>query len=144
MLRTPLGFRHAAAHRGVLSHRAAASHLKCWRFTQEARVCSAVERALFTACEFWTAVCSRKLALHLGMPPLNALRYASILYAALGAHAVADDMVRAIGELKRASHPLEQHQYLTKLQERLLRTRDPVDQLKLTERSDATALSALA
>jgi hypothetical protein len=53
-------------------------------------------------------------------------------------------MVRAIGELKRASHPLEQHQYLTKLQERLLRTRDPVDQLKLTERSDATALSALA
>lgn len=90
---------------------------------------SSAERAIFTACEFWAAVCSRKLALHLGVAPIDALRYASILYAAIQADSVAADLIVAIDELKRTANSQEQHQCLAKLQERLLGTRDPVDEL---------------
>jgi hypothetical protein len=90
---------------------------------------SSVERALFTACEFWVAVRSRKLASHLGVGPLDALRYTSILYTAIRADGVAAAVIIAINELACISDPQEQHQCLAELQERLLRTRDPVDHL---------------
>lgn len=90
---------------------------------------SSAERALFTACEFWAAVCSRTLASHLALSPLDALRSAGIVYAAIGANEVVVDVIAAIVELKLASQPQVQHQCVTKLQERLLGTRDPVDQL---------------
>ncbi len=90
---------------------------------------SSAERALFTACEFWVAVCSRKLAPHLGADPIDALRYTSILYTAIRADGVAAAVIIAINELACISDPQEQHQCLAELQERLLRTRDPVDHL---------------
>jgi hypothetical protein len=90
---------------------------------------SSAERALFTACEFWVAVCSRQLAPHLGVGPLDALRYTSILYAALRADGVAAAIIVAINELEGTSDPQEQHQCLAKLQEQLLSTPDPVDHL---------------
>ena len=88
---------------------------------------STAERALFTTCDFWTAVCSHRLAAHLSHGALEALRYASILFAAIGAGEVARDVNVAIDELRHA--PQEQQQCLAKLQERLLETLDPVDQL---------------
>lgn len=90
---------------------------------------SSAERALFTACEFWVAVCSRKLAPHLGVGPLDALRYAGILYTAIRADGVAAAVIVAINELECTSDPQEQHECLAKLQEQLLRTHDPVDHL---------------
>lgn len=90
---------------------------------------SSAERALFTACEFWVAVCSGNLAPHLGVAPLDALRYASILYTAIRADGVAAALIVAINQLECAADPQEQHQCLAKLQEQLLSTRDSVDHL---------------
>ena len=90
---------------------------------------SSAERALYTACDFWTAVSTHSLAPHLSLGPLDALRYASILFAAIGADGVVRDVTAAIDELQRASYPHQQVQCLAKLQERLLKTLEPVDQL---------------
>jgi hypothetical protein len=90
---------------------------------------SLAERALFLACEFWTAVSARRLAAHPGMGSIDALRYMSMIYSSMGAHAVANALIVAIRELECASHPLDRHQCLATLQERLLKTRDPVDQM---------------
>jgi hypothetical protein len=81
------------------------------------------------ACDFWTAVCSRSLAPHLGERPLDALRYLSILYTAIRADEVAAAVIVAISELESSSGPQEQHHCVATLQERLLWTKDPVDQL---------------
>jgi hypothetical protein len=90
---------------------------------------SPAERALFIACEFWTAVCARKLDVHLGVDSIDALRYMGMIYSAVGAHGVASAVMVAIGELERASHPQKRHTCLASLQERLLTINDPVDQL---------------
>jgi hypothetical protein len=90
---------------------------------------SLAERSLFLACEFWTAVCTRGLAAHLGADAIDALRYIGMIYSAIGAHGVASAAFVAIGELQSAAHPQERHRCLANLQERLLKTRDPVDEL---------------
>jgi len=90
---------------------------------------SPAERALFLACEFWTAVSVRKLVVHLGADPIGALRYMTLLYSGIGALGVTSDMVVAVGELASSSHPQVQYNCLIALQERLLKTRDPVDRL---------------
>jgi hypothetical protein len=90
---------------------------------------SAAERALFMACEFWSAVLARRLVAHSGSAALETLRYMSILYSAMGAQAVASELMVAIGEIDDTSNPQVQRQCLGKLQEKLLKTRDPVDLL---------------
>jgi hypothetical protein len=90
---------------------------------------SLTERALFMACEFWTAVCSRKLAPHLGVDSIDALRYMGMIYAGIGADGVASALIAAVGDFEHASHPQDRHRCLASLQERLLKTREPVDQL---------------
>jgi hypothetical protein len=89
---------------------------------------SAAERAIFTACEFWAAVCDRELASYLGPHPLEALRYAGILYVATGAQGVANGIIVAVKELECDSIP-QQQRCLSRLQARLLESRDPVDPL---------------
>jgi hypothetical protein len=90
---------------------------------------SPAERALFMACEFWTAVSTRRLAAHPGMGSIDALRYMSMIYLSMGAHGVASAVIVAIGELECAPRPQDRHQCLATLQEKLLKTRDPVDQM---------------
>jgi hypothetical protein len=94
---------------------------------------SLTERALFVACEFWTAVGARTLVAHVGSDAVETLRYMSILYLAIGAHGVANDMMIAVDELVSVSvsvsDPRTQRQCLIKLQNNLLKTRDPVDPL---------------
>lgn len=90
---------------------------------------SLAERALFLACDFWGAISARRVIEHLGAGSIDALRYMSIIYSAIGAHGVVRAMVVAIGELEGASHPQTRHTHLASLQARLLKTRDPVDEL---------------
>jgi hypothetical protein len=90
---------------------------------------SLAERALFLACEFWSAISGRRVIEHLGAGSIDALRYMSIIYSAIGAHGVARAMVVAIGELEGASHPQTQHKSLASLQIRLLNIHEPVDEL---------------
>ena len=90
---------------------------------------SLAERALFMACEFWTAVSARGLGVHPGMGSTDTLRYMSMIYSSMGADGVASAMMVAINELERAPRPQDRHQCLVTLQERLLKTRDPVDQM---------------
>lgn len=90
---------------------------------------SLAERALFMACEFWTAISARKLSAHLGADSVDALRYMSIVYSGIGAHDVARTLIVAIGELEATSHRQVRDNCVAALQERLLKSRDPVDQL---------------
>jgi hypothetical protein len=90
---------------------------------------SLAERALFLACEFWSAISARRVIEHLGAGSIDALRYLSIIYSAIGAHGAARAMVDAIGELEGASHPQSQHKSLASLQVSLLKTQEPVDEL---------------
>jgi hypothetical protein len=90
---------------------------------------SLAERALFLACEFWSAISARRVIEHLGAGSIDALRYLSIIYSAIGAHGVVRAMAVAIEELEGASLPQTRYQYLTSLQLRLLTTPDPVDEL---------------
>jgi hypothetical protein len=72
---------------------------------------------------------ARKLIEHLGTDSIDALRHMSIVYLGIGAHAVANDMIIAIDELALSSHSQVQDSALAALQERLLKTADPVDRL---------------
>jgi hypothetical protein len=90
---------------------------------------SLAERALFMACEFWTAVSTRRLPAYPGMGSIDALRYMSMIYLSMGAHGVASAVNVAIGELECAARAQDRHQCLATLQERLLKTRDPVDHM---------------
>jgi hypothetical protein len=90
---------------------------------------SLAERALFMACEFWTAISERNLAAHLGADSIDALRYMSIIYSSIGAQAVVSAMGAAIVEIEGTAHQLTRNKCLAALQERLLKTQDPVDQL---------------
>jgi len=90
---------------------------------------SLAERALFLACEFWNAISARRVIEHLGAGAIDALRYMSIIYSAIGAHAVARAMVLAIAELEGTSIAQTRHEHLATLQVLLLKTGDPVDEL---------------
>jgi hypothetical protein len=41
---------------------------------------SLAERALYLACEFWSAISARRVIEHLGAGSIDALRYMSIIY----------------------------------------------------------------
>src|SRR5580693_204918 len=99
------------------------------RAVQKSLQFSPAERALFMACEFWSAVLARSLIAHSGSNAVDVLRYMSILFSAMGAQAVASEIDVAIGECAGAHDPQVQRQCLGKLQESLLKTRDPVDLL---------------
>jgi hypothetical protein len=90
---------------------------------------TAPERALFAACEFWVAVQTRTLATHMSPLGADALRYLSIVYAAMGAPGMARLLIVAVGELCEAATPAERLQRLTALQERMAQTSEPVDRL---------------
>lgn len=90
---------------------------------------SAAERALFTASEFWVAIKTRTLVAHLGPHNLDALRYLSIVYSAMGAHHVARILTTGVGEMGDTATPQDRLKCLTALQERMVRTHDSVDQL---------------
>ncbi len=90
---------------------------------------SPAERAIFTACDFWTAVCARELGSYLGPHPVETLRYIGILYVAIGAHGVANAIVVAVKELECDSIAQQHQRCLSRLQARLLESRDPVDSL---------------
>ena len=90
---------------------------------------SLAERALFMACEFWSAIAARRLATHLGAGAADTLRYMNIIYSAIGAPEVASAVIVAVGELEDASSAQGRLKCLTALQDRLLRTREPVDRL---------------
>jgi hypothetical protein len=90
---------------------------------------SLAERALFMACEFWSAIAARRLAKHLGAGAIDTLRYMNIIYSAIGAHEVASAVIVAVGEFEAASSPQGRLKCLTGLQDRLLRTKEPVDHL---------------
>jgi hypothetical protein len=90
---------------------------------------SAAERALFTAGEFWFAVQTRTLASHLGVRDADPWRHLSIVYSAMGAHHVARNLIAGVAEIGDTATPLGRLQCLSALQQRLVRTNDPVDEL---------------
>lgn len=90
---------------------------------------SPAERALFTACEFWVAVEERALVAYFGTDAAHALRNLSIVYSAVGTPNVARALIRAVCDLTDATTPMGRVKCLTALQDRLLRTMDPVDRL---------------
>ena len=102
---------------------------------------TASERALFAACEFWVAVQTRTLATYPGSSDADALRYLSIVYAATGAPGMARLLIVGAGEMYAAVTPAERLQCLTALQERMAKTREPVDQL-IAELAQSLGLSS--
>jgi hypothetical protein len=87
------------------------------------------ERALYTACEFWAAVESRGLQDYLGTDAGHQLRYASIVYTAIGAHDVALALEQALAALADVGSEQLRLQCIRELQSRLLQSADPIDNL---------------
>jgi len=87
------------------------------------------ERALYTACEFWAAVESRTLQDFLGTTATSQLRYANIVYTAIGAHDIAQALERTLAALADAGNENRRLQCVARLQTRLLESADPVDAL---------------
>lgn len=87
------------------------------------------ERALFMACDFWTAVASHSLVNHLGADPVRKLRYMGIVYSAIGAFGIASLTNRAVRDLRGFAAPHELHTCLMQLEARLLASGDSVDAL---------------
>lgn len=90
---------------------------------------SLAERAIFMACEFWTAIAAQKLVMYLGEGAMDTLRYMNIIYSAIGAPNVASAVIATVGELEGSSSPQIRLTCLRALQDRLLKTEDPVDHL---------------
>jgi hypothetical protein len=85
------------------------------------------ERALFMACDFWTAVATQRLLSHLGTEPVGKLRYMGIVYSAMGASDISGAVNQAANDL-RGPVALQKDRLLT-LESRLLTTTDSVDRL---------------
>jgi hypothetical protein len=87
------------------------------------------ERALFMACDFWTAVATRTLVAYLGAEPVGKLRYMGIMYSAMGASDISDTLLRAANALTRSAALKDRQAHLVALEARLLRAPDSVDRL---------------
>ena len=90
---------------------------------------SVSERALFTACEFWAAVESRTLKNFLGRDAAEQLRYAAVVYEAIGANDVAQAVEETLESLLLAGTENRRLQCIAQLQERLHSSTDPLDDL---------------
>jgi len=87
------------------------------------------ERALFMACEFWTAVATRTLPSYLGADPTSKLRYMGIVYSAMGASDISDTVNRAANDLPGFAALRERQIRLLALEARLLSSPDSVDRM---------------
>jgi hypothetical protein len=85
------------------------------------------ERALFMACDFWTAVATQTLLAHLGTGAVGKLRYMGIVYSAMGASDISGAVNQAAIDLTGPAAPREDR--LLTLEARLLATSDSVDRL---------------
>jgi hypothetical protein len=86
-------------------------------------------RALYAACEFRAAVEARSLATSLGPAATEKLHFVAIVYTAIGAEHLAHTLHAAANDLAVAATPQRWHDCLAALEERLLRSRDPLEQL---------------
>jgi len=87
------------------------------------------ERALFMACDFWTAVHTQSLLGHVGAEAVGKLRYMGLVYAGMGAPDISNTLIRAAIELAQPAALQEREPRLLALQVRLLATTDRVDEL---------------
>ena len=90
---------------------------------------SIAARALCSACEFWAAVSQRTLRHYLGAKMAERLRYAAIVYQAMGAIRVANTIHEALAELACTPTTIQRQQMVGILQERLLGNTDPLQDL---------------
>jgi hypothetical protein len=97
---------------------------------------SMAARALHSACEFWATVSNGTLGQYLGTSPAVRLRYAAIVFQAMGATGVAHTIYEALAELSRTVSPSQREHCVRVLQERLLVSVDPLHDLisRLTQR----------
>jgi len=90
---------------------------------------SIAARALCSACEFWAAVSKGTLRQHLGAKMAERLRYAALVYQAMGAIRVANTIHEALAELACTPIAIQRQQLVGMLQERLLGSTDPLQDL---------------
>ena len=97
---------------------------------------SIAARALHSACEFWATVNNGTLGHYLGTSAAERLRYAAIVFQAMGATAVASTIYEALAELSRTASTIQRERWVMALQERLLLSADPLHDLisRLTQR----------
>lgn len=97
---------------------------------------SIAARALHSACEFWTAVGNGTLGHYLGANAAERLRYAAIVYKAMGAIRVANTICEALAELSYTATHIQREQCVGVLQLRLRGSDDPLHDLiaRLTQR----------
>jgi hypothetical protein len=90
---------------------------------------SLAERALFAACDCWSAASTGSLTWHLGVDPAVRLRSLASIYAAIGAKQTARLMELALGELPGARSEQHCQQLIARLEVAILRTRANVEEL---------------
>lgn len=90
---------------------------------------SRAERILYTACEFWAATAARSIVLHLGSEVVDNLQKASFAFSTIGALHVRDTLNAVLSDLANARTKRRYRECLAALEEDLLKTKDPVDQL---------------
>jgi hypothetical protein len=90
---------------------------------------SLAERALFAACDCWSAATTGSLAWHLGVDPASRLRSLASIYAAIGAKRTAHLMQLALSELSGARTERHGQQLIARLEVAILRTRANVEEL---------------
>jgi len=95
-----------------------------------------LDRALHSACEFWATVNNGTLSQYLGASAPARLRYAAIVFQAMGATGVAGTIYEALAELSRTATTIQREQWVMALQDRLLVSVDPLHDLisRLTQR----------
>jgi hypothetical protein len=87
---------------------------------------SVSERALYTACGFWSAVEAGTLSQLLGADVAEELRYVSIVYAAIGAVQVSQVLDETLAALNQHGSASRQMRCITLLQKRLRQADDPL------------------
>jgi hypothetical protein len=91
--------------------------------------CSIAAHALYGACEFWAAVNNGTLRHYLGARAAVRLRFAAIVYTAMGATRVANSIYEALAELPDTATTVQCEQCAVLLQRRLRGSVDPLHDL---------------
>jgi hypothetical protein len=87
------------------------------------------ERVFVTACEFWVLAMGRELHALTDPKAVGKLRFAALVYGAIGAAGVAGALQAAHGDLVHLPTRVQRQKRLRLLEERLLLSADPVDAL---------------
>lgn len=93
---------------------------------------SRAERILYTTCEFWAAVAARSILTQLGSEVADDLGYANVAFNAIGATHVANSLTSTLRALASARTTQRLLACLSALENELLSTQDPVDDLIAT------------